>query len=172
MASMNEAIINFAVYEDATEFLGMSEATLPDLEFLTQEISGAGIAGNIESVIIGHMAAMTLTLNFRTVNKSQMRLAAPRQHDIDLRVAQQDHDATAGALKTVGVKHVLKVTPKKTSPGKVAPASTGDGSGEYAVAYYAIYIDGEKNTEIDPLNFICMIDGVDYLADVRKILGK
>ena len=38
MASMNETIINFAVYEDATEFLGMSEATLPDLSFLTQEI--------------------------------------------------------------------------------------------------------------------------------------
>lgn len=172
MASMNETIINFAVYEDATEFLGMSEATLPDLSFLTQEISGAGIAGNIESVIICHMEAMTLTLNFRTVSKSQMKLAAPKVHNIDLRVAQQDHDTTAGALKTTGVKHVLKVTPKKTALGKVAPASTADGSGEYAVSYYAVYIDGVKNTEIDPLNFICIIDGVDYLKEVRKILGK
>ena len=172
MANIDETIINFAVYENASEFLGMSEATLPDLSFLTQEISGAGIAGNVESVIVGHMEAMTLTLNFRTVSKSQMRLATPTVHNIDLRVAQQVHDTKKGTLKTAGVKHVMKVTPKKTAPGKVAPASTADGSGEYAVSYYAIYIDGKKNTEIDPLNFICMINGTDYLKVVRKILGK
>ncbi len=28
--------------------------TLPDLTALTQTISGAGIAGNVESVILGH----------------------------------------------------------------------------------------------------------------------
>lgn len=172
MPNANQAIINFAVYEDATDYIGISEATLPDIAFLTQEISGAGIAGNIESVIIGHMEAMTLTLNFRTVREAQMKLATPKVHNIDLRVAQQDYDSTGGALKTMGVKHVFKATPKKTAPGKVAPASTADGSGEYAVSYYAVYIDGVKNTEIDPLNFICLVDGVDYLEEVRKILGK
>ena len=41
-----------------------------------------------------------------------------------------------------------------------------------AVRYWATYIDGKKVREIDPLNFICLIDGTDYLADVRKALGK
>ena len=47
-----------------------------------------------------------------------------------------------------------------------------DASGEHAVYYYAIYRDGKKETEIDPVNFICLVNGVDYLAEVRKALGK
>ena len=37
-----------------------------------------------------------------------------------------------------GVKHIMKVKPKKTALGKVAAASTADVSGEYAVSYYAM----------------------------------
>ena len=34
------------------------------------------------------------------------------------------------------------------------------------------YINGKKVRELDPLNFICYINGVDYLAGVRAALGK
>ena len=64
---MDQSIINFKVYEDSVEYVGMAQATLPDLTALTQSISGAGIAGNVEAVILGHFDAMTLGLNFRTV---------------------------------------------------------------------------------------------------------
>ena len=33
------------------------------------------------------------------------------------------------------------------------------------------YIDGKKVREVDQLNFICYVNGTDYLADVRKALG-
>ena len=49
---MDQSIINFKVYEDSVEYVGMAQATLPDLTALTQSISGAGIAGNVESVIL------------------------------------------------------------------------------------------------------------------------
>ena len=63
MAKIDELVINYAVYEDATEYMGTTEATLPDLEFLTEELSGAGIAGNVEEIITGHLSAMSTTLN-------------------------------------------------------------------------------------------------------------
>ncbi len=172
MAKVDELVINFAVYEDANEYLGMAEATLPDLEFLTEEISGAGIAGNVEEIIIGHLSAMTTTLNFRTVCKSAVRLLEPRVHKLDLRVAQQQMNNRTSKTEVTSLKHIMKVKPKKTALGKVAAASTADVSGEYAVSYYAMYMDGKKNTEIDPLNFICIINGYDYLEEVRKALGK
>lgn len=172
MSKVDELVINFAVYEDANEYMGMAEATLPDLEFLTEEISGAGIAGNVEEIIIGHLSAMTTTLNFRTVCKSAVRLLEPRVHKLDLRVAQQQMDNRTSKTEVTSLKHIMKVKPKKTALGKVAAASTADVSGEYAVSYYAMYMDGKKNTEIDPLNFICIINGHDYLAEVRKALGK
>ena len=169
---MDQAIINFAVYEDGSEYVGLAKATLPDLTALTQSISGAGIAGNVEAVIVGHFDAMTLGLNFRTTTKQSIKLSEPRRHTIDLRVAQQDENTTKGEIEVTKVKHILVVIPKTDKGGSVAPASQGDGSGEYAVRYWATYIDGKKVREIDPLNFICNINGTDYLAEVRSALGK
>lgn len=168
----DESVINFAVYEDSVEYVGLAKATLPDLTSLTQTFSGAGIAGNVEAVILGHFDTMTLTLNFRTTTPQAIKLSEPRRHTIDLRVSQQNEDTVAGNLAIRAVKHVLVVIPKKDGGGSIAPASPTDASGEYAVRYWATYIDGAKVREIDQLNFICLVNGVDYLADVRRSLGK
>ena len=172
MSKVDQAIINFLLYEDGSDYMGIASATLPDLNALTQTISGAGIAGNVEVPILGHMDAMTLGLNFRTLTEHSYKLASPREHNIDLRVAQQEEDNVAGTITPVALKHILVVIPKNLKGGNVAPAAPADASGEYAVRYWATYIDGEKVLEIDPLNFICFIDGKDHLAGVRKALGK
>lgn len=49
--AIDQSIINFAVYEDSIEYAGMAKVTLPDVTFLTQSISGAGIGGNIDALI-------------------------------------------------------------------------------------------------------------------------
>ena len=172
MPNFDESVINFAVYEDSVEYVGMASATLPNLAALIQTISWAGIAGNVEAPILGHYDAMTLGLNFRTTTEQSVRLSEPRRHTIDLRAPQQVEDTVAGAVKVQNVKHILVVIPKTETGGSIAPASPTNGSGEYAVRYWATYIDGVKVREIDPLNFICYINGTDYLADVRKALGK
>ena len=172
MAKVDETVIGFAVYEDATEYYGMSEVTLPEIANLTEEISGAGMGGKVEAVILGAIEAMTTTLNFRTVTKNAIKLHEPREHKIDLRVAQQNKNTTKGVTEVGRVKHLLTLTPKKLNPGKVATASAAEVSGEYATTYFATYIDGKKMLEIDPLNYIYFVNGKDWLADVRKALGK
>lgn len=172
MAQHDEAVINYSVYEDATEYLGTSEVTLPEISWLTSEVQGAGIAGTLEEVILGHLEAMSTTFNFRTVTEAAISLNEPRIHNIDLRVAQQKYDTRTSKTGVKAVRHVMKMKPKKFAPGKAAPASTADASGEYSVPYYAIYIDEKKVTELDPANFICLVNGVDYLKEVRKALGK
>lgn len=172
MSKINETVINFQVYENATEFYGMAEVTLPEISNITNEVKGAGISGTFESVVLGHLEAMTLTLSFRTLVKDAIALLEPRNHQIDLRVAQQDKDTVTGQTKVVALKHVFVVKPKKLNPGKIAPATPADASGEYAVTYWATFINGEKVLEIDILNFIYFVNGTDYLADVRKALGK
>ena len=137
MPKIDETVIGFAVYEDATEYIGISEVTLPEISNITA-----------------------------------IKLHEPRQHNIDLRAAQQQKDTVKGTTEVVSVKHILVVTPKKLNPGKVATAAAAEVSGEYAVSYYATYIDGKKKLEIDPLNYIYYVNGKDYLADVRKALGK
>ena len=172
MPNFDESVINFAVYEDSVEYVGMAGVTLPNLAAIVQTLSGAGIAGNVEVPVLGHYDVMSLTLNFRTTTEHSVRLSEPRPHNIDLRMAQQIEDTVAGEVKVQSIKHVLVVVPKTDTGGTVAPAAPTNGSGEYSVRYWATYIDGAKVREIDPLNFICEVNGVDYLADVRKAIGK
>ena len=169
---MDQSNINFAVYEDGQEYVGMASATMPTLSHLVQSISGAGIAGNIEAIIKGHFEAMTLTLNFRTTTPASIRLSEPRRHQLELRIAQQVEDPVSNRINAVAEKHVFVVTPKSHNVGTVSPASPSNGSGEYSVRYWATWIDGKKVREIDQPNFIFTVNGTDYLADVRKALGK
>ena len=172
MAKQPEAYIDFEVYEDSKNFIGVSQATLPNINFITQQITGSGISGNVEAVLTGMVDAMSLTLNFRSATDAAVSLMAPRRHNIDLRVAEQYWDTASIAKAISADKYVMVVVPKNTQPGNVAPAAAADTSGEYSVYYYAGYRDGEKLWEIDPWNYICNIGGVDYMADVRKSLGK
>jgi Phage tail tube protein FII len=172
MSRIDEAVINFAIYEDGVEYLGMADVTLPELTNLTQEIKGAGIGGNIETVIVGHLAAMSMTLNFRTVTEAAIRLAEPRIHKIDLRSAQQSQNTRTSALEINDMKYIVHLRPKKFTPGKLGPASPADASGEFAVSYYSLWKNGQKRIEVDPINFIYYMNDKDYLKDVRRALGK
>ena len=169
---IDEAVINFQVYEDGTEYYGMAEVTLPEITYLAQEISGAGIAGNFESVILGHFESMTLGLSFRTVTRDAIALLEPREHQLELRVAQQHKNTVSARSEVVGLKHVFVVKPKQFSPGTVAPAAPSDASGEYAVTYWKMSINGSRIFEIDIQNMICFMNGRDYLEEVRAALGK
>ena len=158
-------INNFAVYEQGDEFYGMAEATLPEVSQMAEEIKGAGISGAFNGAFKGN-------LNFRTVAPYAIKLNEPRNHQLELRASQQYWDNVAGKHVQQAIKHVLMVTPTKLAPGKLAPASSAEASGEYAATYFATYINGEKKMEIDILNFIYFVNGTDYLAEVRKALGK
>ncbi len=173
MPRVDETVIGFAVYEDATEFMGISEVTLPEISNITEEISGAGINGKYNSSILGQIEAMSLTLNFRTVTKNAIRLYRPGRHNIDLRAAQQVQDPVKGVIDVAQVKHILVVEPVKINMGKLATASVADVSGEYTVHYYATFIDGKKMLEIDPLNYVYYVYGQDDSWEkIRKALGK
>ena len=167
-----EALIDFKVYEDKNEYLGIAQVTLPDIAYITQQLTGAGIAGNVEAVLIGMVDAMTTSMQFRSCTDAAAKLAKPIAHQIDLRVAEQYWDSVAGQRTVQADKYVLKLIPKKFTPGNIAPASPTDANGEYSTYYYAAYKDGKQLWEIEPHNYICVIDGVDYMQPVRKALGK
>jgi phage tail tube protein FII len=87
-------------------------------------------------------------------------------------VARQDEDTEAGQIIIAPVKYIAVVMPKSLNLGNLAPHSRQDLNGEYALRYFAVYVEGALVTEIDQLNYKALIDGVDYLASVRAALGK
>ena len=120
---MEQLVTNYAIYEDGIEYLGAGDVTFPEINHLVEEITGAGLNGPIEAVVVGHLEAMTCTINFNTVSDAAIKLSEPRMHNIDCRVAQQGMNNRTGMIEQGSVKHVLRMMPKKFVPGKAAVAS-------------------------------------------------
>ena len=76
MRNVPENLINFRVYEDGGAFLGISDITLPKLSAMTQTIKGAGLAGELEAPTRGHYGFCEVELNWRTIEKDLLHLAA------------------------------------------------------------------------------------------------
>ena len=168
---MDVAVINYALYEGKTEYIGITQADLPSLEFLTQTLTGAGIAGELETVLIGQMKAMQLTLKHGVLSAQAIKISTPKLHVWELREVQETIGSD-GAPKVTGVKHVFKAVPKSMDGGSLKPQSTSDPQTVASVYYWAEYRDGKKVMELDPVHIKCEINGVDYLAPVRKAMGK
>ncbi|MDH5525148.1 MAG: phage major tail tube protein [Desulfobulbaceae bacterium] len=172
MGKIPEKLINFAVYNDGAEMLGVADATLPSLEYMTDTVGGAGIAGEVDSPVLGHFKSLTVGIKFRTVTGNVTALAAPKSHHLDLRGSIQVYDSGSGEYTPTSVKLVVKAVPKKAALGKFETGKPQDSENEFEVNYLKLWIDGVEKIEIDKYNYMCVIDGVDYLAAVRANLGK
>lgn len=95
-----EKLINFRVYQDGDDLIGISDVTLPKLEAVTETVKGAGIAGEIDSPTLGHFGSMEVELNWRTLLKSNIVLAKPTGVNLELRGAVQLNDSATGNLNT------------------------------------------------------------------------
>ncbi|KEO84757.1 phage major tail tube protein [Tumebacillus flagellatus] len=171
MKQIDEKLINYSVYRDGTEWLGTADVQLPAIEALTETVKGAGIAGEVDTPTLGHFGAMSVTLNWRTMNASNLRLSQQKTHALDFRGAVQNYNSATGQFTSVGVKVSVRAMPKKTDPGKLEAAAAMGSSNELEVTYLKIMVDGKKLVEIDKFNFIAEFDGVDALAAVREQLG-
>ncbi|MDO5784726.1 MAG: phage major tail tube protein [Eubacteriales bacterium] len=163
---IDASVIQYKLYEENEEFIGITQADLPTLEYITTTVNGSGIAGEIETPLIGQMKAMSITLKHTVLSRKGISLSSPRIHTWELREFQQGIE-TSGEQKVTNVKHVFKVFPKQMDGGSLKTASTSDPNTVASVLYWAEYRDGEKVMELDPLNNICYVDGVDYLAPLR-----
>ncbi len=166
-----EKLINFRVYEGGDDLIGIADVTLPNLEAMTETVKGAGIAGEVESPVLGHYSSMELELNWRTLSKPNVLLAQPKGVQLDLRGAQQVYDSGASEYKVSPAKVVVAGVPKTTELGKLDVGTTSDTKTTLEVNYIKVTIDGKDVLELDKFNYICNIGGVDYLADVREALG-
>ena len=164
-----EKLINFRVYLEGDNLIGVADVDLPKLESMTDTVSGAGVAGEVDSPVIGHYGSMTTTIRFRTVNADVGTLAKPAAHLLDFRGSQQVYDA--GVYQTVPVRLTMKAIPKSVELGKFQVGSPTETSDEFEVVYLKLYVDGKERVEIDKYNSIARFDEVDYLAGVRADLG-
>ena len=172
MAQHPESVINFEIYENSVDYLGVASVSCPNIDYITQEINGAGILGNVDAVLIGMINGMEATINFRSPTDAASKLLTPVKHLLDMRVAEQHWDNVNGQRTIKADKYIMGVIPKTFTFGDVAPATTANSNTSFSVYYYAGYENGSQIWEIDQFNYIFKIRGTDYMAAIRKALGK
>ncbi|MGN1149404.1 MAG: phage major tail tube protein, partial [Sutterella sp.] len=163
-----ERLINYRVYGEGNDLLGVANVELPSLEAMSDTVSGAGIAGEVESPILGHYGSMTVKFTWRTITAEMTQLAVQKAHALDLRGSQQIYDASLGEYSTVPVHIALRATPKTVSLGSFEVGSTTDSETEFEVLYLKITVDGKEVAESDKYNFVSRFNGEDKLASIRK----
>lgn len=165
--------IDFAVYENGSEYLGLASITLPTMQNKTLTVNGAGIPGDITLPVPGHRSAMTVTIKFLDNPQAAYKLAEQRVHILDLRIAKERYNSTGGKIDVDAYKAVLEVLPITSTPGDIAPASQQGTSNEYSCLSFKQYINDELVTDYEPLNYIDIdSSGNDNLALVRTALGR
>jgi hypothetical protein len=166
-----EKLINFRVFNESNDLIGVADVDLPSLEPMTETVKGAGILGEIDSPTLGHYGSMTLTINWRTVTSNSAALSVPQAHQLDMRGAIQIHDAATGKYTSEALKVVCGAVPKKTGLGKLDVGASGDVANEFEVLHIRAWLEGKELIHIDKLNGVCKINGEDVLAKVKADLG-
>ena len=166
-----DKLIAWEVFHEGTRKMGLASADLPEIGFITEELKGAGIAGTIDMPTPGQVESMELKLTWRVIAGDRSELLEQRTHNITLRQANQHYDAGTGRFKVEPVVIDVRGIPKGSESGSLEGASHVEATNTFECVYYKETVGGKVKTEIDKLNDICVINGVDMLADVRSALG-
>lgn len=168
-----EKNINFSVYlNGGLDMLGVAEGAFPNFEAMTSEVKGAGIAGTVESIVLGHFNSMTMSLTWRNVTKDFLKLFDHTTVDLDLYAAEQYYNAGTGEYEVVQLHAYMKATTKSQNVGNLVVGDNMDTQTEHEIHYITIDRDGKDWIELDKYNYIYKVDGIDRLAEVRAALGK
>jgi hypothetical protein len=163
---------NATVYLDNDIILGVADVELPTIEYDSESLNGLGIGGEIELPNPAAVQAMSATLNFKTVTPRFAVLSAPKPHTISLLGAMQWHNPYDKTNRFVQVRAFMIATPKSSNSGKSEQGQPMESSIEFSVQVYKLEIDGSVYMEVDPENFKLVIDGEDYLSDIRAAMGR
>lgn len=160
---------NFAAFVDGTNYMGeVPEVTLPTLTRKLEEYRGGGMNGAIDL----DMGQEKMEAEFKT---------AGWVSGLSAKWGAGTHDAVlirfAGALQAddseavIPVEVVMRGRLQERDPGSAKAGDMTERTYKYTLSYYKETVDGKEELEIDLVNMVEKVDGVDRLAATRTALG-
>lgn len=169
---MTPQLINrFNIYRNGTKLIGVSgEVELPEVTNLTDTIEGAGTGGNLEVAAIGLTDKMDIKIPYVTLGEDIFTMMNPNEAtDIMLSGAIQGTDNATGKIVYSQVSISVRGTVKTFTPGSVKAGAKMESSVTLALSRYKIVVDGITKLEIDKMNNVYTVNGVDVLKEVRNM---
>lgn len=169
---VNVALVNFEVYDSSSNrYMGIADIELPEMNFVTAELQGAGLLGKTDMPIIGSLESISLKINWRVLDISPIELLANKEHTLTIYGAMQDYDAGDGTISVKPVKIECNGLTKTSSLGKFETAAKTETTTEIALNYLKITVDDDVKLEFDRFNYIYTVGDYDYLEKTREALG-
>lgn len=162
-------IKNFATFVDGVSYAGeMPEVTLPKLARKMDDYRSGGMNAPVKADF--GMEGMEAELTAAGYMSDLFKSWGTLRHDgVMLRFAgalQADDGENVDALEIVMRGRFSEIDPGSAKAGEATAIKY-----KAALSYYKLTINGETLIEIDAVNMIEMVSGVDRLAEVRAALG-
>lgn len=170
---MPEQTVSFRVYHNGTDLIGTATIELPELSYMTETISGSGVAGEIENPTIGITESMTTTLTFTSITDESFNALDWTQNQLyECYASVQVSDNSNAGLRTT-VEYRVNVTGRaKTFPlGTLETGKKHENELELETTRLEVLLNGTERLLIDKLAFIHRVNGTDLLATVRAQMG-
>lgn len=166
-----EVLNHFNVYNDkANKLIGISgEIELPELEAITDTLEGSGVLGEIEDPVTGQFASAKIKIPFAVLYEDMFSLMNTTQPpQLTLRASMQCMDPKTGTTDYYPVKIVVRGKASTSSMGKVVKGKKMEPEVEMEILYIKVQINNKTVLELDKLNFVFVLNGVDMLAKIRN----
>lgn len=167
-------VINYSVFGKIDgykkEIGETSSLQLPSFENLSDTIKGAGIIGEIDWPTLAQVGSLNFSATFRNVTDKAIKLYIPKLQEVEVRWVIDKYDSNSNRIGIETHKVFLKGLPKKLDIGKVEVNASQESTVEMSIVYYNHIIDGVSALEIDKLNYVFKVNGVDYAREIREAL--
>lgn len=167
-----EVLHSFNVYDgNGNRQIGVSdEMSMSEIKSKVATISGAGITGSYDVPIVGFFDSIVQEIPFRVLYLNLSELMNPMKvQTINIRGAIQVSDKSTGVSDFVDFRYMIKGRTTTLNPGTIKLGEVMGSKISIEATYVLIEIGGEVMVEIDKLNGIFKVDGIDMLEKVRKM---
>lgn len=146
----------------------LTSVQLPSVENGSDTLSGSGLMGPIDMPSMFNVAAMSCDLNFRHINAGSTKLMSPGEKTLIFKWAVDKFEK--GVNDFVVNTATVKGNMKKTDFGKIESQAKADGAMSFEITYYKLVLNNVVVLELDKLNQIYVVNGVDYMEKLRSAL--
>lgn len=147
-----------------------SEVTPPEVSAQMTDYNSLGMVGTAQ--FFNGFEAMEASIKWNFPSNDVMRACADPQQAVDLMVrsSKAEYDS-AGVSTEAPIVIFMRGFPKKTAVGGFKKGEDTSPETTFGINYYKLEVDGEEIVELDVLNNIYKVDGIDVLSARRANLG-
>lgn len=167
-----EVLNDYNVYDmDGEKKIGVTDSiTLASIQLMTAAINGAGVMGEYNTPVVGHVQSVQQEIPFRVLYGGVTRfLDHTRTTGVTIRGPIQVQETDTGITKPLQLRFVVRGKTTEVNPGTAKAGDAMGASVKFEALYILLEVGGETLIEMDKLNGIFVVNGVDLMEEYRRM---